>query len=274
MVETCSSHLLLATLANQILEVHDFSANKSAFEIGVDNSSSAGGLGAFFNGPAFNLIGSSGEVVDQHQVVVSSQSDLVDHRWRAKFLSCEITSDLLVTTSVLQDLSLVLSREGEHRATTVLLNPASNLGQPLVLLGLELFEADVDQVDNGLGGHEQKSVKEIDFLGVPFAITHGFLGVKHNLNLVEDDHLVLSLFVVLAVNRQFDCGKNLNHLLLILGEQFISDNLHISNWVDITLLMDDFLIGESSHNVVNTIDGINVGQESVTETGTGGGTLN
>lgn len=62
------------------------------------------------------------------------------------------------------------------------------------------------------------------------------------------------------------------HPLDILQPQLGLDDLHISERVNITLDVDDLCVVERSDDLENTIDGTDVGQERVTETGTGRGT--
>jgi len=71
-VKTLILDSVLRTKAVQIFESHDFSTNKAALEIGMDHTSSAGCLCAFTDGPALDLVLTSGEVVEETQVVVGA----------------------------------------------------------------------------------------------------------------------------------------------------------------------------------------------------------
>lgn len=69
-----------------------------------------------------------------------------------------------------------------------------------------------------------------------------------------------------------DSLKRLSNKLQILDSQLVVDDLKITDWVDITLDVDNLGIVEAADNLEDGIDGTNVRQESVSETGTGGGT--
>ena len=64
---------------NKVSVFHDFSTDKSSFEIGVDNSSSLGSLPSITDSPAFDLILSSSEEMNKLKSFVSDGSDLRDH---------------------------------------------------------------------------------------------------------------------------------------------------------------------------------------------------
>lgn len=66
--------------------------------------------------------------------------------------------------------------------------------------------------------------------------------------------------------------KSLLNKLNILDPQLFADDGQIADWVDITLDVNDFSIVEASDDLENGIDSSDVRQESVTKTGTGGGT--
>jgi hypothetical protein len=56
----------------------------------------------------------------------------------------------------------------------------------------------------------------------------------------------------------------------VLDAQLFSNDLQVTNWIDIALDVDDLGIVEASHDLENSIDGANVRQECVSKTGTGG----
>lgn len=58
----------------------------------------------------------------------------------------------------------------------------------------------------------------------------------------------------------------------ILDAQLLADDGQITAGVDVTLNVDDLGIVETTHDLEDGIDGADVRQESVTQTGTGGGT--
>ena len=54
-------------------------------------------------------------------------------------------------------------------------------------------------------------------------------------------------------------------MLDVLLEKFIRDDLQVSNRINFTLVMHDFFIGEGSDDVIDSIDGLYVGQERISE---------
>lgn len=66
--------------------------------------------------------------------------------------------------------------------------------------------------------------------------------------------------------------KSLLDELDILDPQFLADDGQISNGIDIPLDVDDLGIIEAANDLEDGVDGTDVRQESVTETGTSGGT--
>lgn len=65
--------------------------------------------------------------------------------------------------------------------------------------------------------------------------------------------------------------KSLLNELNVLDSELFADNVQISDWVDITLDVDNLGIVEASHDLEDGIDGTDVGQESVSETSTSRG---
>lgn len=66
--------------------------------------------------------------------------------------------------------------------------------------------------------------------------------------------------------------ESLLNELDILDPQLLADNSQIPNGIDITLNVDNLSIIEATHHLEDGVDGTDVGQESVTQTGTSGGT--
>ena len=60
----------------EVLELVHFRADESLLEVGVDHASGLGSQGSATDGPAFHLVGSGGEEVDEVQHVVPSGDDL------------------------------------------------------------------------------------------------------------------------------------------------------------------------------------------------------
>ncbi len=63
------------------------------------------------------------------------------------------------------------------------------------------------------------------------------------------------------------------HPFNIFEAQFCRDNFHITDGVDISLNVNDVGVIEGTDHLEDTIDGANVGQESITEASSSGGTL-
>jgi len=85
------------------------------------------------------------------------------------------------------------------------------------------------------------------------------------------------LLIGLLVHARNDTIQLLNQpcqVLEILLEKFIGDDFHVSNGVHIALIVHDLFIREGSHDMIDAIDGLNVGQEGVSETLTFTGTCN
>lgn len=59
--------------------------------------------------------------------------------------------------------------------------------------------------------------------------------------------------------------------LNVLDAQLLTDDVEITNWVDVTLDVDDLGVVETPHDLEDGIDGADVRQEGITKTGTGGG---
>lgn len=62
--------------------------------------------------------------------------------------------------------------------------------------------------------------------------------------------------------------ESLLHELNVLEPQLLGNNLQITNRIDVALDMDDLGIVKATHDLEDGIDGTNVGQEGVTQTGT------
>ena len=108
-VETLGSHFGFRPAPVQVLEFHHFGADEATLEVSVDHAGGLGGLGAASDGPAFDLVLTSGEVVDKLKCAVANVHDLVDHRWRAQLSSSGVTWSLLSGSGSGEHLSLELS---------------------------------------------------------------------------------------------------------------------------------------------------------------------
>lgn len=59
----------------------------------------------------------------------------------------------------------------------------------------------------------------------------------------------------------------------ILQPQLGLDDLHVADGVDLSFDVDDVRVVECTHNLEDTVDGSHMGQEGISKTGTGGGSL-
>ena len=108
-------------------------------------------------------------------------------------------------------------------------------------------------------------VESFNLLASPCTVANGSLGVDE-LEALEED--VTLLFIRLLIHASNDTLKLLEQSVQVLNvflEKFIRDDLHVSNRIDFTFVMHDLLIGESSDDMIDTIDGLDVRQEGITE---------
>jgi hypothetical protein len=63
-------------MLDKVSEFHDFSADKSSFEIGVNNSSSLGSLPSITNSPALDFILTSSKEMNELKSFISDSGDL------------------------------------------------------------------------------------------------------------------------------------------------------------------------------------------------------
>jgi hypothetical protein len=63
-------------MLDKVGEFHDFSADKSSFEIGVNNSSSLGSLPSITNSPALDFILTSSKEMNELKSFISDSGDL------------------------------------------------------------------------------------------------------------------------------------------------------------------------------------------------------
>ena len=250
----------------QISELHDFSANETTLEIGMDDTSTTGSLGSLTESPALDLVLSSSEVMTKLKGTVANVDDSVDHGGLAELSSSGISGSSIGRTSSSENFGLVLSRERNHGATTVSGDPSLDLGKPLVLGADVVVAANVDEVDDGLGAHEEMLVEHFDVLAGPLSVTDGLLLQKHGLALVKGLFLLLVGLLVHASNDSVKFGDSFLEGLEILLKELVCDDVQISDRVKITFGMHDFLVVESTHDMVDAVNSLDVGQESVSET--------
>ena len=115
-------------------------------------------------------------------------------------------------------------------------------------------------------------VEDVNLLAGPLSVTDGLLGLKHSLDLLNDCLLLLVRLEVLAGNVSLNIRQHLLDVLQILLEQLVRDNIHVTARVDLTFVVHDVRVGEGSHDVVDAVDSLNVGQEGISEALTGAGT--
>lgn len=101
-------------------------------------------------------------------------------------------------------------------------------------------------------------VESFNLLAIPCTVANGSLGVNE-LEALEED--VALLFIRLLIHARNDTLKLLEQSVQVLNvflEKFIRDDLHVSNRIDIAFVMHDLLIGESSDDMIDTIDGLDM----------------
>lgn len=124
------------------------------------------------------------------------------------------------------------------------------------------------------GGNVKSRVAYL--LGSPVLVTDVLALLKQGKNLLCSGFLLLELLhlkrLTTTASLLLQVLKSLLDELDILDTELLADNLEITDGVDITLDVDDLGIVETSNNLEDGIDGANVRQESVSETGTSRGT--
>jgi hypothetical protein len=107
-------------------------------------------------------------------------------------------------------------------------------------------------------------------------VTNVLAGLEQLEDLLDEGLLLLEL---LHLKRLTATASLLDKVLVslfdkldILDTELLADNLKITDGVDITLDVNDLGIVKTSDDLENGIDGANVRQEGVTETGTSRGT--
>jgi hypothetical protein len=113
-------------------------------------------------------------------------------------------------------------------------------------------------------------------LGTPVLVTNVLALLKESKNLLDGSFLLLELLhlegLTTTASLLLDVLESLLSELDILDAELLADDLEITDGVDITLDVDNLGIIETSDDLEDGIDGADVRQESVTETGTSRGT--
>ncbi|GFE52876.1 Cwf15 Cwc15 cell cycle control factor [Babesia ovis] len=135
-----------------------FRADETTLEVGVDNAGCLGCLGAFADGPAPDLVWTTGEVVDQVKAVVPTGDDLIDLASGA-ILVLEVGFTGFVSVKCLQS-RFELGAVGHYRTRVVIGHPFCDFSQPLVLLSNKVLLTQVNQVHHRLRCQEVVLVKD------------------------------------------------------------------------------------------------------------------
>jgi hypothetical protein len=113
-------------------------------------------------------------------------------------------------------------------------------------------------------------------LGTPVLMTNVLAFLEDGKNLLDGGFLLLELLhlkgLTTTASELLDVLESLLSELDILDAELLADDLEITDGVDITLDVDNLGIIETSDNLEDGIDGADMGQEGVTETGTSRGT--
>ena len=124
---------------------------------------------------------------------------------------------------------------------------------------------------------EEENVRKRTYLfGRPVALSDISAVIQESKDLLNTS-LFLEKFLHLQTLTT-SSGKFLDSLKTLLGElnildtQLLTDDGQISDWVDVSLYVNDFGIVETSYDLEDSIDGTNVGQESISKTSTSRGT--
>lgn len=129
----------------------------------MDDTGSLRRLDALADGPGADLVGTTGEVADQVEDLVARRRDLAEDRGvllaQAELLALGLGLLLRQTDEAL----LESNRKGDESVSrVVLVDPRLDLGKPLVLPSDEVALGKVDEVGDGLGREEGKTVDDLD----------------------------------------------------------------------------------------------------------------
>ncbi len=116
-------------------------------------------------------------------------------------------------------------------------------------------------------------VQEFNILCGPFTISDILEILEELFNFQEDFKFISGNFGIGSLN---DLLKFINlglEKLDILGDEFTMNDIHISLRINVTFLMDDVWVIKTSDDVIDSINCLNVREESVSETSTLGSTF-
>eukprot|EP00128_Syssomonas_multiformis_P014504 Colp12_sorted_trinity150504_noHs@17265 len=250
---------------------HDFGHNEALLEVRVNLASGLGCLVALADSPGLDLIRAGSEEVLKLEGLETCSHNLGQHGGGTSLLRVRLTLSL----AHVKPLSLESTGEGDDEITLVaVINPVLDLGKPLVLLADVVRLRKVNKVDDRLGSDEKELVENLDLLSIP--CTHANVLVLLRQPLVELlSHFKLSLESLITGAAALT-GHRVDLVLSelnILKKELVVDDLKIADGINTTLDVGDILLLESTANMENTIDALNVRQESVTKTLTLRGTL-
>lgn len=109
-------------------------------------------------------------------------------------------------------------------------------------------------------------IENFNVFTIPLTVTDWLLVVEHLDAAPEDFSLLLIGLLVHARNYSVKFLNQPVQMLQIFLEELVSDDLQVSDGVDITLVMHDLLVGESSYDVIDAIDSLNVREEGIAQT--------
>ena len=112
-------------------------------------------------------------------------------------------------------------------------------------------------------------------LGTPVLVTNVLAFLEDGKNLLDGGFLLLELLHLKGLTATTGLLLQVLESLLcefdILDTELLADNLEITDGVDITLDVNDIGVVERSDHLEDTIDGTDMGQEGVTQPGSGRG---
>lgn len=260
---------------NEVLVLGDLSQNKGVHEIVVNDTSGLRSLGTNTDGPLSDLVGTGGKEGAEVQGGTHGGDDLGQGALDAELL--ELLLALGVGLHVGQTFFEADGEWDDQITGGVGINPLLDAEQMLVLLADVVALGQVDEVDTRLGGQQQHGVDGLNLLSGPGAIGNTLAGLKVLQEAANKCGLILLLLdlerLATALDDLLDTLEVLLDELNVLNTQFVEDDLQVANGVDVALNVDDFGVVKASDDLENSVNGTNVGQKSVSETLTLGGTL-
>jgi len=162
----------LGSVLLEVLVRHDLTTDELVLKVRVDDTSSSGGLGTLADGPGADLIGTTGEVTDELERSVTRGGDTAESRRRLLAEAESLTLGNLLLLRHHNEALLKSDREGDEKVSgVVLVDPGLDLREPLVLFAEEVALRKVDEVGDGLGGKEGKTVDDLDLKRVSYSVS-------------------------------------------------------------------------------------------------------